>query len=76
MFWLWVFIAIILFGVSMYLIGRYADEYDQEGLMWASGFASIAWPLVLMAVIIAGPFFGLYYLGAKRAEKAKEKSGK
>ena len=77
MVWLWLFIAIILFAVSMYLIGRYAaDEPDANSLMWVAGFASILWPLVLTVAVIIGPFFGLFYLGAKRAEKAKEKSGK
>lgn len=75
--WLWLIIAIIIFAVSMYLIGRYAaDEPDANSLMWVAGFASILWPLVLTAIIIFGPFAGLYYIGAKRAEKAKEKSGK
>ena len=77
MFWLWLFIAIILFAVSMYLLGRYAaDEPDANSLMWVASFGSILWPVVLTAAVIFGPFFGLYFLGTKRAEKAKEKSGK
>ena len=75
--WLWLIIAIIFFAVSMYLIGRFlSDEPDVNSIMWVAGFASILWPLVLTAAIVIGPFFGLFYLGAKRAEKAKEKSGK
>ena len=74
---LWLIITIIIFAVSMYLIGRYlADEPDANSFMWVAGFASILWPLVLTAAVIIGPFFGLFYVGAKRAEKAKEKSGK
>lgn len=72
--WLWLIITIILFAVSMYLIGRYAA--DEPHLMAATFVGSLLWPLVLTAIIIFGPFAGLYYIGAKRAEKAKEKSGK
>ena len=75
--WLWLIIAIIIFAVSMYLIGRYlADESEVGGFITAAVIGSLLWPVILVAVIVLGPFFGLFYMGAKRAEKAKEKSGK
>lgn len=75
--WLWLIIAVIIFAVSMYLIGRYlSDENDQGAIFGAAVVVSFAWPLVVTAIIIFGPFVGLYYIGAKRAEKTKEKSGK
>ena len=74
MFWFWLIIAIIIFAVSMYLIGRYlADEVEfLGGFITAAVFGSLFWPVIVVAAIVLGPFFGLYYLGARRAEKAKE----
>ena len=75
--WLWLIIAIIIFAVSMYLIGRYlADESEVGGFITAAVIGSLLWPVIVVAAIVLGPFFGLFYMGAKRAEKAKEKSGK
>ena len=75
--WLWLIIAIIIFAVSMYLIGRYlADESEVGGFITAAVIGSLLWPVIVVAAIVLGPFFGLFYVGAKRAEKAKEKSGK
>jgi len=75
--WLWLIIAITIFAVSMYLIGRYlADESEVGGFITAAVIGSLLWPGILAVAIVLGPFIGLYFLGAKRAEKAKEKSGK
>lgn len=75
--WLWLIIAVIDFAVNMYLIGRYlADEHDVGGFITAAVIGSLLWPVILAAGIVFGPFFGLFYIGAKRGEKAKEKSGK
>ena len=71
--WLWLIIAIIIFAVSMYIIGRYfSDDQDVGGFIFTATLGSVAWPLILAVVVVFGPFFGLFYLGAKRAEKAKE----
>ena len=71
--WLWLIIAIITFAVSMYIIGRhFSDDQDVGGFIFAATLGSVAWPLILAVVVVFGPFFGLFYLGAKRAEKAKE----
>lgn len=71
--WLWLIIAVIIFAVSMYLIGRYlADENEQGAIVFTAIVGSLLWPLLLAAAIVFGPFFGLYFLGTKRAEKAKK----
>lgn len=75
--WLWLFTAATIFAVCMYLIGRYlSDDYEHTASITASVIVSLVWPLVLAVIVVIGPFAGLYYLGAKRAQKAKEKSGK
>lgn len=76
MFWLWLIIAIVLFAVSTYCIGRFdLDGGDPAGLLWVCFLGSLGWPLVLTAVILAGPFFGLFWLGDRKREKLeKEKS--
>ena len=70
MFWLWLIVAIVLFAVFTYNIGRFdLGDGDPVGLFWISFFASLLWPLVLTAVIIVGPFYGLYWLGDRAREK-------
>ena len=72
MFWLWLIIAIVLFAVATYSIGRFdLDEGDPVGLMWLCFIGSLTWPVVLAAVIIIGPFFGLFWLGDRKREKLK-----
>lgn len=75
MVWLWLIITVIIFAVSMYLIGRYlaVEQEEEGGFITAAVIGSLLWPVILAAGIVFGPFFGLFYIGAKRAEKAKEK---
>ena len=76
MFWLWLIVAIVLFAVATYSIGRFdLDEGDPVGLIWLCFIVSLLWPFVLAAVIITGPFFGLFWLGDRKRQKlGKEKS--
>jgi hypothetical protein len=76
MFTLWLIVAIVLFGVSTYCIGRFdLDGYDPVGLLWISLFCSVCWPAWLAAAVVMGPFFGLFWLGDRKREKLeKEKS--
>ena len=70
MFWLWLIVAIVLFAVATYSIGRFdLDGGDPVGLLWLCFIGSLLWPLVLTAVIIAGPFVGLFWLGDRKREK-------
>jgi len=71
MFWLWLIFAIVLFAISTYCIGRF-DNSDPVGLFWLYFIGSLLWPLVLTAVVIAGPFFGLFWLGDRKREKLKK----
>lgn len=72
MFWLWLIIAIVLFAVSTYCVGRFdLRDDDPAGLLWVCFLGSLAWPLVLMAVLVAGPFAGLFWLGDRAREKKK-----
>jgi hypothetical protein len=73
MFWLWLIVAIVLFAVSTYSIGRFdLDEGDPVGLLGVCFVGSLLWPLVLTAVIIAGPFVGLFWLGDRKRQKLEE----
>jgi hypothetical protein len=77
MSWLWFIIAIVLFAVGVYALGRWDTNEEKVPLFWVIGFASLLWPFVLAAVIIFGPFVGLYFLGEyQREKKAEKNSGK
>ena len=71
MFWLWLIVAILLIAGGMYVLGVLDwDEDDKLGLFWTIFLGSLAWPLVLIAAVIIGPFAGLFWLG-DRKRKAK-----
>ncbi len=73
MFTLWLIIAIILFAVGSYCIGRFdPSNGDPAGVLWICFIGSLIWPVVLTAVIIGGPFIGLFWLGDRKREKAKK----
>ena len=73
MFWLWLIVAIVLFGVSTYCIGRFdIGAGDTHGALVVSLFCSVCWPSVLAVVVVIGPFFGLLWLGDRKREKLKK----
>jgi hypothetical protein len=75
MFWLWLIIAIVLIAIGSYVIGAIDGPDDRVGLFWIVLIVSLLWPFVLAAVIITGPFFGLFWLGDRKRQKLeKEKS--
>lgn len=70
MFWLWLIVAIALFAIGTYCIGRFdIGNGDPAGPIWACVIGSLLWPFVLTAVIIGGPFAGLFRLGDRKREK-------
>ena len=70
MFWLWLIIAIVLFAHCTYCIGRLdPNGGDPVGLFWLCFLCSVFWPAVIVAAIIVGPFFGLFWLGNRKREK-------
>ncbi len=72
MFTLWLIVAIVLFAIGTYCIGRFdIGNGDPFGPIWACVIGSLLWPFVLAAVIIAGPFIGLFWLGDRKREKLK-----
>jgi len=71
MFWLWLIIAIVLMAIGSYVIGAIDGPDDRVGLFWIVFIVSLLWPFVLMAVLITGPFFGLFWLGDRKREKIK-----
>lgn len=75
MFWLWLIIVCVLMGIGAYVIGTLNTHDGEEfGLFFAVFIGSLLWPLVLTAIIIFGPFYGLFWLGDRAREKRKEKS--
>lgn len=73
MFWLWLIIAILCIAIGSYVSGRLDIDVDEKlGIFWFIFIGSLAWPLVLTAVIIIGPFFGLFWLGDRKREKLKK----
>jgi len=72
MFTLWLIVAIVLFAIGTYSIGRFnLSDDDPAGMLWLCFLGSLLWPLVLIAVAIAGPFIGLFWLGDRKREKLK-----
>jgi hypothetical protein len=76
MFTLWLIIAIVLFAVGTYSIGRFdVGNGDPAGAIWTCFLGSLFWPILLAAAVIVGPFFGFFWLGDRKREKLeKEKS--
>lgn len=77
MFWLWLIVAILLIAVGSYVLGRNDFNGDElVGLFWAIFFGALLWPAVLIAVMIVGPFWGLFWLGDRKREKRKAELNK
>lgn len=75
MFWLWLIVAILLIAVGSYALGRNDYDVDVVGMFWIIFIASLLWPAVLLAIMVVGPFLGLYWLGDRKRQKLeKEKS--
>jgi chromate transport protein ChrA len=75
MFLLWLIVAILLIAVGSYNLGRNDYDGDVVGIFWIIFIASLLWPAVLLAVMVVGPFWGLYWLGDRKRQKLeKEKS--
>ncbi len=71
MFWLWLIVAILLIAVGSYNLGRNDYDGDVVGIFWIIFIASLLWPAVLLAVMVVGPFWGLYWLGDRARVKRK-----
>jgi hypothetical protein len=72
MFWLWLIVAILFIAVGSYVVGTLDTDIDSKfGIFWVTFIGSLTWPVVLAAVIIIGPFFGLFWLGDRKREKLK-----
>ena len=72
MFWLWLIVAVLLIAVGSYNLGWYDFDGDEVGIFWIIFFGALFWPAVLVAVMIVGPFWGLYWLGDRARQKKKE----
>jgi chromate transport protein ChrA len=73
MFWLWLIVAIVLFGAGIYRLGTMNEpESIKNDLFWMFLVVSIFWPIALALGILAGPFAGLYWLGNRKREKLKK----
>jgi uncharacterized membrane protein len=76
MFFLYLVVAVLIFGVGVYFLGL-SDWHDDEKFagFWGAGFLALLWPAALAFLIIVGPFVGLFLLG-DRKRQLKEKSTK
>ena len=70
MFWLWLIVAVVLFAVGSYCIGRFdIGDGEAAGPLWTCLLGSLLWPGVLATVVIAAPFIGLFWLGERKRKK-------
>jgi multisubunit Na+/H+ antiporter MnhC subunit len=67
--WIWLIVAIILLAAGLYVFGRFDFGDDTFGLFWCVILGSLLWPLVLTAIVIFGPFVGVYALGVRHRNK-------
>ena len=73
MFWLWLIVAVLLLGFYVYKLGVSNIDNDEKfGLFWILVVIAIGWPVVLVSVLIVGPFFGLFWLGHRKREKLEK----
>ena len=73
MFWLWLIVAVFLLGFYVYKLGVSNIDNDEKfGMFWILAFIAIGWPVVLVSVLIVGPFAGLFWLGHRKREKLKK----
>jgi hypothetical protein len=71
MFWLWLIVAVVLFGWGMYWFGTLEESasHVRDSVFWLIIFSCAAWPLIVGAAIVGGPFMGLYTLGTRKRKK-------
>ena len=71
MFWLWLIVAVVLFGWGMYWFGALEESapHVRDSIFWLIIFSCVAWPLIVGAAIVGGPFLGLYALGERKRKK-------
>lgn len=73
MVWLWLIVAILLIAIGSYVLGTLNENEDVKvALFWCIAIGSLVWPAILVAAMIVGPFWGLYFLGARARKKKKE----
>lgn len=72
--WIWLFIAIALFGFGMYKLGLVDINEDEKfALFWVVGLIAIFWPIALGLIVVFGPFVGLFWLGDRKRQQRLEK---
>lgn len=72
--WIWLFVAIALFGHGMYKLGLVnLDEDEKFGVFWIFFFVAILWPFALGLIVVFGPFVGLFWLGDRKRKQRLEK---
>lgn len=75
MFFVWLVVAILMLIALLYVIGRTAAPDEDIGhMIFMSVMASIGWPLIVGAVLLAAPFCLPYYIGKRNRKKALEKA--
>ena len=72
--WIWLFVAIALFGFGMYKLGLVDINEDEKfALFWVIGLIAIFWPIALGLTVVFGPFVGLFWLGDRKRQQRLEK---
>ena len=72
--WIWLFVAIALFGFGMYKLGLVDINEDEKfALFWIIGLVVILWPIALGLIVVFGPFVGLFWLGDRKRQQRLEK---
>lgn len=70
----WLIVSIIMMAFCCYIVGSTVNEKEEIfPVLFVSGAASLFWPMLLVAAIVAGPFVIPYKLGVRRKKINQEK---
>lgn len=70
---IWFISGLIIFGLSVFAAGLFGNKYDRYAdraeIVFGGAILGVGWPLVIIAILGAAPFIGIYYLGKFLSKK-------
>lgn len=76
MFTLWFIVAALIMAAGLYVVGALDWDGDEKiSLFWTIFICALGWPIAFGVLIVAGPFYGFFWLG-DRARRKREAAAK